>query len=202
MEKLCRRCDTIKPIEQFRKDSAKKSGYGSCCKACSTESAKAWQRRNPEKRKAQDAAWYAANKERKAVRDAQRLPAYRQRRRELDRARWATMTEDERRARWNRWYWANEQHSLRYKQAQRVIRRSTGADWKEFPTSLAYVQIIASDPCVYCGSPTRAIDHIHPVSRGGTGEWTNLAPSCMRCNSSKGNEPLLSFLLRRGETRT
>ena len=201
MEKHCRRCDTIKPIAQFRKDKHKKTGYGSYCKPCSSDIAKDWQRRNPEKRRARDAAWYEVNKERKAAGDAKRLPAYRERRQEIDRARWSAMTQDERRSRWNRWYWANQEHSLRYKQAQRVIRRSQGADWKEFPTSLAYVQIIASDPCAYCGAPTQAIDHIHPVSRGGTGEWTNLAPSCMSCNSSKGNESLLSFLLRTRATR-
>lgn len=201
MEKLCRRCDTIKAITEFRKDSSKKSGYGSYCKPCSCNIAKDWQRRNPEKRKARDTAWYLANKGRKKAKDAARLAPYRDRRRELDRARHVALGPEGQRERWNRWYRANSEHSLRYKQAQRVIRRSRDADWSLFPESLAYVEIIAADPCVYCGAPAESIDHIVPVARGGSGEWQNLAPACLSCNSSKRDEDLLAFLLRTSTSR-
>lgn len=201
MDKLCRRCGTVKPITEFRKDKHKKSGYGSCCKPCSSEIAKAWQRNNPEKRKARDDAWYAKNKERKAVTDAKRLPAYRERRREIDRARWDGMTEEERRERWNSWYRAHREHRNRYDRARRVIRRSQNANWKHFPESLGYVLVISNDPCAYCGASTEAIDHVVPVARGGSGQWENLAPTCMSCNSSKRDEPLLAFLLRTRDTR-
>lgn len=196
MEKLCRKCDTVKPVEQFRKDSHKKSGYGSSCKPCSSEAAKSWQRRNPEKRKARDAAWYAQNKERKAASDAKRIVKYRERRREIDASRWAGLTLEQRRERWNAWYWANREHSLRYKRTQRIIRRSKDADWALFPKSLAYVRVIGLDPCVYCGAKAEAVDHIIPVAKGGTGGWDNLAPVCTRCNSSKRDEDLLAFMLR------
>lgn len=196
MEKLCKRCDTVKRIEDFRKDRHKKSGYGSYCKPCSSDLAKAWQRNNPEKRKARDEAWYAKNKPRKAANDAKRLPAYRVRRQEIDRARYEAMTEEQRRSRWNRWYWSNRERSLRYKQAQRMIRSSRSADWAQFPESFEYVQLISLDPCVYCGAESEAIDHIVPVAKFGDGGWENLAPACTSCNSSKRDEDLLSFMLR------
>ncbi|KPC63812.1 hypothetical protein ADL27_61320 [Streptomyces sp. NRRL F-6602] len=66
---------------------------------------------------------------------------------------------------------------------------------------MAYVQIIANDPCAYCGAPADTIDHIIPVAAGGGGEWGNLAPACLSCNSSKRSEGLLAFLLRSSETR-
>lgn len=196
MEKLCRKCDTVKPIEQFRKDRSKKTGYGSYCKPCSSETAKAWQRRNPDKRKARDEAWYAKNKERKAAADAKRLPQYRARRSEIDRARWERLTPEQRRLRWNTWFWANREHVLRYKRTQRIIRRSQDADWTVFPESLEYVKLISLDPCVYCGSQAEAVDHIVPVAKGGTGAPDNLAPACTSCNSSKRDTSLLAFLLR------
>lgn len=202
MDKLCRKCDTVKPITEFRKDKSKKSGYGSYCKPCSSEIAKAWQRNNPDRRKARDEAWYAKNKERKAATDAKRLPSYRERRREIDRARWARMTEEERRERWNRWFRANRDHWNHYRRARNVIRRSQNPDWRRFPESLDYVLIIVGDPCAYCGGATEAVDHIVPVARGGSGEWANLTPTCTKCNSSKRDEPLLSFLLRTRDTRT
>jgi 5-methylcytosine-specific restriction endonuclease McrA len=201
MDKTCRRCDAVKPITEFRKDARKKTGYGSYCKPCSSEIAKAWQRSNPEKRKARDSAWYAKNKERKAAADAKRRPAYKERQRASDRARWARMTEEERRERWNSWYRANREHWNNYRRARNVIRRSQNADWRLFPDSLAYVLIISRDPCAYCGAAAEAVDHVVPVARGGSGEWANLAPSCMRCNSSKRDEPLLTFLLRTRDTR-
>jgi 5-methylcytosine-specific restriction endonuclease McrA len=41
--------------------------------------------------------------------------------------------------------------------------------------------------CRFCGSHhDLTIDHIYPVSRGGTNELTNLQTLCRRCNSSKG----------------
>ncbi len=32
--KLCRRCDTIKPLREFKRDANKGSGYGSACRPC------------------------------------------------------------------------------------------------------------------------------------------------------------------------
>lgn len=39
--------------------------------------------------------------------------------------------------------------------------------------------------CVYCGDESTCVDHIVPVSRGGTRDLDNLAPSCSSCNSDK-----------------
>jgi 5-methylcytosine-specific restriction endonuclease McrA len=30
-------------------------------------------------------------------------------------------------------------------------------------------------------------DHLHPISRGGTNEWTNVVTACSTCNTQKGN---------------
>lgn len=46
--------------------------------------------------------------------------------------------------------------------------------------------------CRYCGSMGGPfdIDHVHPVSLGGSDDMTNLAASCASCNRSKGAKPL------------
>lgn len=49
--------------------------------------------------------------------------------------------------------------------------------------------------CVYCLSPAQALDHVDPISRGGDDTKENLVTSCKSCNSSKGNKPLLIWLL-------
>lgn len=47
--------------------------------------------------------------------------------------------------------------------------------------------------CVYCAGPADTVDHIHPRSRGGRHEWTNVAAACARCNHRKADR-LLSEL--------
>jgi 5-methylcytosine-specific restriction endonuclease McrA len=65
------------------------------------------------------------------------------------------------------------------------------------PETLQYSQVLASDPCAYCGASMEHVDHIVPFSRGGESDWTNLTPACRQCNLSKGATSMLSFLLRR-----
>lgn len=43
--------------------------------------------------------------------------------------------------------------------------------------------------CQYCGTSEAplTIDHVVPLSRGGTHDWTNLVACCVACNNQKGN---------------
>lgn len=60
--------------------------------------------------------------------------------------------------------------------------------------------------CHYCGVEThlgdgpkvrqRTLDHLHPVSKGGTDTLENVVIACRSCNSSKGAKPLQSFAPR------
>lgn len=55
-------------------------------------------------------------------------------------------------------------------------------------------KVIARDGyvCAYCLSEEGpfSIDHIWPVSRGGSHELTNMTVACTHCNSSKGSKTL------------
>ena len=49
--------------------------------------------------------------------------------------------------------------------------------------------------CQYCGRPAGELkprealtrDHVIPLSRGGTNDWTNVVTACSPCNTKKGN---------------
>src|SRR5215470_4698227 len=45
--------------------------------------------------------------------------------------------------------------------------------------------------CQYCGhkfpSSELSLDHVIPLSRGGTSSWENIVCSCLKCNVKKGN---------------
>jgi len=47
-------------------------------------------------------------------------------------------------------------------------------------------------PCTYCGAPMDLIDHVIPLSRGGTNYEGNLTPCCAPCNMSK-HDNLVSY---------
>ena len=53
-----------------------------------------------------------------------------------------------------------------------------------------------SGACVYCGTDSGPfhIDHIHPISLGGTSDVDNLALACAPCNLSKGAKTVQEWL--------
>ena len=42
--------------------------------------------------------------------------------------------------------------------------------------------------CVYCGDYANTVDHVIPISRGGTDDPLNLVAACKRCNYAFGNK--------------
>ncbi len=44
--------------------------------------------------------------------------------------------------------------------------------------------------CAYCAAPADTVDHVHPRSRGGGHEWTNVVAACARCNHRKADRLL------------
>lgn len=51
--------------------------------------------------------------------------------------------------------------------------------------------------CAYCGKPGTTMDHVIPVSRGGTHSVGNLVPACGSCNSSKHHRTVMEWRLSR-----
>jgi 5-methylcytosine-specific restriction endonuclease McrA len=51
-------------------------------------------------------------------------------------------------------------------------------------------RILAGSPrCAFgCGRPATTVDHIIPLSRGGTHDLDNLRPACWPCNAGSGSE--------------
>jgi 5-methylcytosine-specific restriction endonuclease McrA len=47
-----------------------------------------------------------------------------------------------------------------------------------------------SHRCAYCGGGADTVDHVHPRSRGGRHEWTNVVAACVRCNHRKADRLL------------
>lgn len=46
-------------------------------------------------------------------------------------------------------------------------------------------EVLASGRCAYCGDFASQVDHIIPVSKGGTADRENLVAACSSCNFDK-----------------
>jgi len=79
---------------------------------------------------------------------------------------------------------AVDEQAARRREKDRERKRLLGSDWE-----LIRQAVIKRDgeTCRYCGVQTSSIhiDHIFPLSRGGTNDLWNLTVSCSRCNISK-----------------
>ncbi len=51
-----------------------------------------------------------------------------------------------------------------------------------------------NQPCKYCGSPSNTVDHIIPISAGGSHTWANIQLICDACNTAKHDMPEQKFL--------
>lgn len=56
--------------------------------------------------------------------------------------------------------------------------------------------------CSYCGGACESVDHVVPLSRGGTNYEGNLTPCCLPCNSSKNALLLIEWRSGRGHQGT
>ncbi|WP_409058300.1 RNA-guided endonuclease IscB [Streptomyces sp. SYP-A7185] len=65
----------------------------------------------------------------------------------------------------------------------------------------AYLLAAHGRACRYCGATGVAlnIDHVHPVSGGGSSRLSNLVLACVPCNQAKGSTPVTLFLAGRPE---
>jgi 5-methylcytosine-specific restriction endonuclease McrA len=207
VRKRCRSCETDYPAttEYFHRRGPA-GGLVSCCKPCARSKALAHHAANRERHLEQQAAYRAANRdalyaqikairardpERKRASDRAWRLANLEAVRAAARARYRANTAPyvARAARWAR---ANPEKAAVHTQAKNLRRRGVPAD----AATRAYMAILVRDPCCYCGARPVEIDHIVPVSRGGVGEWTNLAPVCRRCNAAKHVRSPLDFLRR------
>jgi 5-methylcytosine-specific restriction endonuclease McrA len=164
--------------EYYRKNKAEQNAKNNANYYANREAAaaraKVYREANAAKLAADKAAYYRANKEARAE--------YARKYRQANKVKVQAQQRE--------WY-ATERGKLG-KAAVEAKRR--GVPYTD--DALEYLQIIKADPCSYCGGPGGTVDHIDPISTGGSGDWDNLAGACKPCNSAKGTRSLLAFLMR------
>lgn len=129
---------------------------------------KRWAAVNAVRKKESDRAWYEANKER-----------------HLQQSRnWAQANRAKRLKAVRRYHQCHpEQVKLNTLRRRSRIEQARG---EVTPGQIRDRVAFYGNRCAYCGGPYEHIDHVIPLSRGGSNWPANLRPSCRRCNLAKG----------------
>ena len=175
--KTCTRCGQHKQLVDFANTKMTRSGKGAECKVCVTQRAQEWAKANPERRK-QQAAIY---RERHHEELCSKSLAYSRKR----------QAENPEVVRAIRMKYRNSPKGVEQNRKGLQARRGvplTQEAWLWW-TSLT------DRWCHYCDQLATEIDHVVPVTRGGTGERSNLVPACRSCNASKNNRLLEEWMV-------
>jgi 5-methylcytosine-specific restriction endonuclease McrA len=80
------------------------------------------------------------------------------------------------------------------KVAQKVTRRrALKKSAKTFYVSEKELKKLYNSKCFFCSNKADTIDHVIPLSRGGTHGIGNLLPACRSCNSSKSSRLIMEW---------
>jgi hypothetical protein len=207
--KRCIKCDEIKPITEFYKNNTYKDRLDGKCKVCICSNAREYYKKHTERAKEQSTERrkknpekYRAYVKKSKIKTAEKVKEYN--------ARWARNNPEK----------IRQHNATRYQNHPDVVKENSKKWFREHPDEvrirnrnrLAKVnnapgngwsvkeekQLIEDygHRCAYCDKKTDKItmDHIVPITRGGTHSIENIAPACGSCNSSKHNKPLLVWM--------
>lgn len=177
--KLCARCKLVFPLDAFYAHPRNRDGRDCYCKPCAKIRAAVWAEANADKRRAIREKWKAANREKIAESNS--------RYRKANPAKVAVI-----KARYNK-----KPSTKAVFHERRRLRRASQRYETESKFSLSdWRAVLAAfnHRCAYCGCDGRmTIEHLEPLSRGGTNERGNIVPACLSCNSRKHAKTVEEF---------
>lgn len=182
--KCCTKCAVTYPAttDYFRRHAECKYGVHSQCKTCKCIHDVAYGRANPEVRRAAQKRWEARNPDYVSPPLSE---ASRQRKREYN-DKWRAENVERQRENIRAWGIRNRDRRLTNTRNRRA--RLKAAEGKHSLQDILDMLASQGGLCAYCEGRLGdgyEVDHMTPVSRGGTNDWSNLAITCATCNRQK-----------------
>jgi len=195
----CTTCGETKPFADFNKSPTGKHGLASQCKLCRSAWHRKYYQANKDKIIAKSLDYARAHKEEIAAWHRVYYVANKEKIKEKSR-RW--YIEHKERSAASRRAYSQTPHGRAVRQASRARRRMLPDMSYITATTMQEVQEASNGICPYCGEPFENghIDHIIPVSKGGTNDRKNLTYCCAHCNLVKHNKLLEDWLYERQDT--
>ena len=168
--KTCTKCGQTKTTDNYYKS---KNSLNAACKSCHCEQSMAWQKANKERFAAYKKQWQRDNPD--------KIFAY------VSKYR---ADKPEQVKKWRSDWGDNNLHKSR---EYRLRKKQIKTDNQIGLITARDIQRILQQPCLYCGLQASHVDHIFPLSRGGSHTIGNLAPSCSQCNLSKSTKTIMEW---------
>ena len=196
--KRCAKCSQTLSAQSFSKSKNNKDGLVSYCKSCVRTYNKSYHAKNFEKIAKQTASYRARNSENISSWNqnyyqnnkdyyATKAKSWRERNAESKKAydkKYQSQNRDKAKA-------ASKRYALRFPEVislKRQARRATLKDAKRYLVLPKDLAKILRRPCIYCGKQSEHVDHVMPLSKGGSHSIGNLVGACKGCNLSKGSK--------------
>ena len=182
--KTCTKCCQTKFLDSFNKCTSKKDGLMSHCRECR----KLWRIANLDAEKARAKSYYQNNKERSlayykqwSLDNPEKIAVIKKRYRDNNKSEIAEGNKS--------WELSNPE-----KVKQKVTRRrALKKQAKTFFISEKEFWHLYNSKCFFCDSRADTIEHLIPLSRGGTHGIGNLVSACRSCNSSKRDKFIMEW---------
>jgi 5-methylcytosine-specific restriction endonuclease McrA len=196
--KQCSKCGQIKSLDEYHFVNKAKGKTRPDCKSCRNAQMREyhfdhieeqhrrnreWRAINLEQHKANSREYYHANKAQVATR----------------RLAWQRANKDKTKASRLKWELANPESSIRRRISRRAAKRNA------FVGQITKKEIgrLYASRCFYCGSNQKiTLDHVIPISRGGSHSIGNLVPACQFCNFSKHDKLLMEWRVWQSRNNT
>lgn len=138
------------------------------------EAVRQWRKNNPEKSRQGSRAWYHNNRDRGRK----------------TRKEWREENIEKVRANVHDWRRQHPDRAQQHSASRRALKKNapvndlTPEQWEAIKQHYGY-------RCVYCQRKMKrlSMDHITPLSKGGSHTYTNIVPACRSCNSTKHDGP-------------
>ena len=195
MNKFCLHCSQEKSISEFSIRRRSYDGVQVYCKSCMGEygkrERKLFDEVHKERERTRDRERYAANREQKVARASIYNAAHRKEKKEYNKE-YSIRHPDRQRL----FYATHPGKITEYKQRRRARKINAGGNgitvkqWHNMKEE--YNRL-----CAYCNQEKPlAMDHVVPLAKGGRHDVDNIVPACRSCNASKGNKPLLIWMVQ------
>lgn len=95
--------------------------------------------------------------------------------------------------------------NIEQRQELKAVREAKDLDYYNIQDNREKVFERDNYLCHYCGKQltrfSATLDHIQPVSQGGTNEIDNLVTACLHCNSQRGCRPVQDYISNKGHSQ-